>query len=288
MKKLVPLLAILTVLLIALTITGVFAAVTAFVFWREADSGPAKNQSHAVKNPMADLRGPAKGLRVLFVGNSHVTTHDLPELVTKLAAAGNVDRPLMACSQAPGGTSFKMHWEQGQVQRLLDEVKWDLVVLQDQSAMPNFSRAERNRETLPYARKLDEKIKASGARTVLFMTWGYKDFFVPMQKQAQVAYQELADDLKADLVPVGAAWERAQQARPNLDLWSVDGNHADLKGAYLSACVFYTAFYGQSPVGNSFTAGLADADARFLQETAANVVPLHPGGFAAKAPGRAQ
>jgi len=100
--------------------------------------GPPKQQSGTPISPatMEELTGSKKGLRVLFVGNSHVFTNNVPELVTKLSQADNVDRPLMTFAEAPGGTSFKMHWENGRVQKLLGEVKWDLVVLQDQSAMP--------------------------------------------------------------------------------------------------------------------------------------------------------
>src|SRR5262245_2898278 len=151
--------------------------------------------------------------------------------------------------------------------------------------MPNQTRAQRNEETLPFARKLNDRIRESGARTVLFMTWGYQAGFASMQPRATAAYQELAKELKTDLVPVGLAWDKALKARPDLDLW-MDGNHATMKGAYLAACTFFAAFYGKSPVGNSFTAGLDAADARFLQESALAVVPIQPGGLAEKAPGR--
>jgi hypothetical protein len=154
--------------------------------------------------------------------------------------------------------------------------------------MPLMSKAQREQETLPFARTLNEKIKASGARTVLFMTWAYRDSFVSMQTLSRKAYEELAADLKADLAPIGTAWEKAHAARPQLELWSGDGNHADMRGSYLAACVLYAVFYGISPVGNTFTAGLDAAEARFLQETAASVVTLQPGGLAAKAPGRDQ
>ncbi|MBM3978738.1 MAG: hypothetical protein FJ304_00360 [Planctomycetes bacterium] len=233
-----------------------------------------------------DPAGNQKGLRVLFVGNSHTFTNDVPGLVAKLAKAANEERPLLAASEAPGGTSFQLHWNNGRVQQRLTEVNWDLVVLQDQSVMPNLTRAEFEEQTLPFARKLNEQIQASGARTVLFMTWGYKHDFVPMQRRSDAAYRELAADLKADLVPVGGAWAKARAARAEIELWSGDGNHADVRGSYLTACCFYAAFYGKSPVGNTFTAGLSADDAKFLQETAAGAVAPKSGGLAALAPVR--
>jgi hypothetical protein len=251
------------------------------------DSAKAPQPGPPDLQPRADdPAGTQKGLRVLFVGNSHTFTNDLPGLVAKLAKAANEERPLLAASEAPGGTSFQMHWNNGRVQQRLTEVKWDLVVLQDQSVMPNLTRSEFEEQTLPFARKLNEVITASGARTVLFMTWGYKHDFVAMQRRADAAYRELTNTLKADLVPVGSAWAKARATRANTELWSADGNHADERGSYLAACCFYAAFYGKSPVGNSFTAGLSADEAKFLQETAVSAVELKPGGLAALAPGR--
>jgi len=138
--------------------------------------------------------------------------------------------------------------------------------------MPNYSKSQRDTETLPFARKLAEAARESGAKPVLFMTWGYADEYPETLTRAKAAYQALAADLKTDVVPVGAAWEQALAKRADLTLWSGDGNHADIRGSYLAACCFFAAFYGQSPVGNSFTAGLDVDEARFLQEAAAAVV----------------
>ena len=286
MKKFIP--------MIVISGMGVLAGVLLLVFQPGRDTKPDVDKppppeplllgaTPASGPQMDELKSAKPGLRVLFVGNSHTFTNNLPDLVAKLAKGE--ERPLLSWSESPGGTSFQMHQGNGRVQKLLGEVKWDLVVLQDQSAMPNLSQVQFETETMPAARSLNGAIKESGARTVLFMTWGYQDEFFGMQKRSRDRYQQLAGDLKADLVPVGTAWEKAMQSRPNLDLWS-DGNHATMKGSYLAACVFYAIFYGKSPVGNSFTAGLDAADAKFLQETAAVVVKLQPGGLAKLAPPR--
>jgi hypothetical protein len=268
-------------MLVGISIVIVLVVAGGLIYEFSADSQQPTPSPPATS--IDDLKSDKPGLRVLFVGNSHTFTNDLPGMVTKLANGAGVERPLLARSEAPGGTSFQMHVNNGKVQRLLGEVKWDLVVLQDQSAMPLMSPEERRSQTLPAARELDAAIRKSGARTVLFMTWAYRDSFVFMQPMARTAYTELAADLKADLVPVGTAWEEARRARPALDLWS-DGNHATMKGTYLAACVFFAAFYGQSPVGNSYTATVEAAEARFLQEIAAKVVDPKAGGLAAKAP----
>lgn len=285
----------LPVILVTLLLVGISASLITWLWFElklggDPDARPTTTANSPAVAPrvpadsqLEDAKSDKKGLRVLFVGNSHTFTNDVPGLVTKLAAAGSVERPLLAYSEAPGGTSFRMHWENGRVQKLLQDVKWDLVVLQDQSSMPNYSKAERDLETLPFARNLDKAIRESGARTVLFMTWGYQPDFAAMQVRSRLAYQDLASALGAELVPVGTAWERAIAKRRDLALWSGDGNHADMRGSYLAACAFFAAFYGKSPVGNSFTAGLNVEEAAFLQEAATGVVKMQPGGLAAKA-----
>lgn len=48
-----------------------------------------------------------------------------------------------------------------------------------------------------------------------------------------------------------------------------DGHHPNVAGSYLAACVFYEALTGRDPKKSTFTAGLAQDDARFLQALAA-------------------
>jgi hypothetical protein len=48
--------------------------------------------------------------------------------------------------------------------------------------------------------------------------------------------------------------------------------HPSRLGSYLAACVFYRTLTGQDPRGSGFTAGLDEAQARFLQDVAADVV----------------
>jgi len=146
-------------IVVSVVAVGGLSAYLMFVFRPDSQTGPTP-RAPTDRMTMEDLKGPKPGLRVLFVGNSHVFTNNVPDLVTKLAKAADVERPLMTWAEAPGDTSFKMHWENGRVEKLLGQVKWDLVVLQDQSAMPWMPRNQRDQETLPFARKLNESIKA--------------------------------------------------------------------------------------------------------------------------------
>ena len=155
------------------------------------------------------------------------------------------------------------------------------MVLQEQSQLLSFTREQWQRETYPFAKALQDKISTDGARTLLFMTWGYRlgdrhnwpgDTFVGMQARLAQGYSELAAELPASVAPAGLAWAEALRRRPGLDLWDSDGRHPDKEGSYLAACVFYADLTGRDPARSTFTGGLQPADARFLQRVAAGVV----------------
>jgi len=154
-------------------------------------------------------------------------------------------------------------------------------VLQEQSQLPSFPPAERRRETDVFARDLHARIAAGGARTVLFLTWGYRDgdqanvpgdTFAAMQARLNRGYAQLAAALPASLAPVGPAWAEAIRRVPTRALWSEDGKHPSLAGSYLAACVFYALLSHRDPATSAFTGGLDRREARSLQRVAGDVV----------------
>jgi hypothetical protein len=56
-----------------------------------------------------------------------------------------------------------------------------------------------------------------------------------------------------------------------------DRRHPTLEGTYLAACTFYAALFGESPVGQPYTAGLDGTIARTLQLAAWDTVTAYYG-----------
>src|SRR5262249_15155204 len=124
----------------------------------------------------------------------------------------------------------------------------------------------------------DQVIRQAGSKPVLYETFARRegdpdnvpgDSYTSMQYRITEAYRQIANELHAELVPVGSAWQRALRERPNLRLWAGDGLHPSIAGSYLAACTFYAHFYQRSPLGNPYLAGLDAADALVLQGYAA-------------------
>ena len=209
--------------------------------------------------------------KVLFIGNSftyynnslhyHVETLRRNTMSVKDFAPYNFRAATIA-----GGFWYE---QLANVDTLTEGKAWDAAILQGHS-----------REAIDDDKKLifKDSLRESrdllvdrGVKPFLFMTWAYRHA-PEMIEQLEPAYQSLADELDMTLVPVGTAFKKALAARPSLQLHAKDGIHPSRAGTYLSACVFYAALYGESPVGLRYDMGLGQEAARFLQQVAKSVV----------------
>jgi hypothetical protein len=245
-------------------------------------AGVARNPFDPVpRGDIALARSTRPGLRVLFVGNSFTFRNALAAMVHDLAVYDRGGPRLFAVEYAAPGWTLEDAASSHGLRQLLDDVPWDVVVLQEQSQLLSFPSAEWQDETYPFARTLHDRIASDGARTLLFMTWGYRlgdrhnlpdDTFLAMQERLAQGYSELAAELPASVAPVGSAWAEALRERPGLDLWDSDGRHPNVAGSYLAACVFYKVLTGRDPSRSRFTAGLQSGEAHFLQQIASGAV----------------
>ena len=103
-----------------------------------------------------------------------------------------------------------------------------------------------------------------------------RDLVCILEAQVQEGYMQIANELNAMVAPVGIAWQNGMLKDPQLGLWQADGLHPSIEGSYLAACVFYAVIYQQSPEGLTYTAGLPEEKAQFLQATAAETVLENP------------
>lgn len=196
-------------------------------------------------------------LRVLFVGNSYTYYNDFPELFASLAASGG-KTVYQGSSTATNYTLLRHADSEDKVgaktiQMIGDtSPNWDYVVLQEQSRRPDtaFEDFEKG------AKKLTDMIVASNAAPAFFMTWGRRGgsgglSFEESNAILETAYLEVANDNNGLLVPIGSVWGaiRKENEPFSLKLWHNDGSHPSYAGSYLNACIFYAAFFNESPVG---------------------------------------
>jgi hypothetical protein len=221
-------------------------------------------------------------LRVLFVGNSHTQLNGMPAMIAGLAAATRGARPFWSHVEGAEKGIRLIDHVSGVTQQLREQ-RFEYVVLQEQQQWPSFWPAQRQAEFEAPANTLDVLVRASGARTLLFMTWARRDgdlmnvptdSYEPMQERVRVGYADASRTLGVPVVGVGLVWQQLRRSDPDLVLWNPDGSNPSRLGSYLAACVFYKAFYGWSPEGNPFHAGLPAEDAARLQRAAGRAKAL--------------
>jgi hypothetical protein len=124
-------------------------------------------------------------------------------------------------------------------------------------------------------------VRYHGARPALFMSWAYKDK-PEMTEQLAEQYVRAGNANDALVIPAGLAFANAMAKRPDIDLYIADKRHPTLAGTYLASCVVLASLTKQTPVGNSYTAGLDAATAAFLQSVAWQTVQDFHGTGSAK------
>lgn len=197
---------------------------------------------------------------ILFVGNSYTYFWNLPQTLKAFCD----DKEIEVRQSTAGGASLGHHWRGDRGLESVEKVRsgsYNAVILQDHSMM-----AIDHPDSLMYFGKLfGDLIKEKGAQTYLYMTWS-REWDPFMQEKIELEYNKVAEKINAKLVPVGLAWERARELRPGFPLYDEDRSHPSSLGTYLTACVFYAALTGESPIGlpNRLTSKDADGETIYL------------------------
>jgi len=217
----------------------------------------------------------AASVSVLFIGNSLTQANDLPTVFKRFAAESSLHADVDVRSITPGGATFYDHWKRGQALAQLRELHPNFLILQGQSVEPLAMR----QNFCYYARLFKTEADQIETKTVLFSTWArpssdayYKESSsggssLEMQMRLNSAYASLAQDIGARLAPIGAAWQRAQEVAPEIQL--LDGTqHPSPAGTYLAAAVLFRTIFDSSPVGSTYYGGLPQTTAHRLQRIA--------------------
>lgn len=206
-------------------------------------------------------------MRLLFVGNS-LTYYNggLETHVRLLAASATPPRIIVADRATQGGATLRTLHGLPSVHERIRQGRYDRVILQDD--IPEFAdhRLEPFRE---YVQRFDEEIRANGGRTVLFMAWPYERLGWISLEEISEAHRRVGSELDLPVAPVGWAFRRSIESRPEIPMLGKDREHETLHGTYLAACVHYATLFGVSPEGLRYRPdGVSDNEAAFLQSIA--------------------
>lgn len=190
-------------------------------------------------------------VRVLLIGNSQISYYyDQGKMLEKLAKCTSPAIELKAVEAIKLSASLKMIWEDLVGNGIIPKGPFDFVVIQDTLGLGIYHKniAEEFRD---YASRIDKWAIEQGGKTIL---WMEQTRIPPSPSELSLAERErinsdLARKLHADVAPIGLAWQRAWEKRPELKLYARDGAHPNAAGTYLTACVLYATILKKSPVG---------------------------------------
>ena len=214
-------------------------------------------------------------IRVLFVGNSMTYYHRMPEMTRALAAHAGDNGGLMIDSRVVGGETLQQHWNEGVALEKIQQGGWDFVVLQEQGLREVHIESD---GLVKIGKLFADEVHRGDAFPVQFLPWVRPNDTALLAKVIEL-HVSTAKRNKAEIAPVGLAWQKAYSAKAGLPLCEQDG-HPTAMGSYLAACVFYATFFDKSPVGlpgridveGETIVNLSESDTHILQTAAWDAV----------------
>jgi hypothetical protein len=210
---------------------------------------------------------------VLFVGNSHTYEWDVPRMFRLLAHAMG-DTAVRVAEIAEPNYALEDHYAVGVVQSALEQSDWRFVVMQQGTSALPASQVHLEYWSAAFA----PLIAAAGATPVMYQIW-------PMWSRrfdadaALTSYWNAAVAVDGILAPVGDAFTVGLEQTPMVNLYSTDGLHASLYGAYVAAAILLERTYGHQPEALPPTIPSWDTDSvtvRALQRIAAEALTRSP------------
>lgn len=230
-------------------------------------------------------RDTSKTYRVLLIGNSFTYYNDMNKpngIFYKIAT--NAGYNVTVDSVYKGGYYLHQYLDENDeygkqvLQRLTTGIRYDIVVLQDQSAVPISNPAD----FYDACRRFKTLIDANGAEMWLYETWGYKagqknlssfgrDTF-DMEMKLRAAYTAIGEELGVPVAYVGAAFSRMYADHPEIEIYHSDLKHPGAMGSYLIAWTLFGTIFGVDPATLEFGGILPKSYADPLRAAASEIV----------------
>lgn len=168
--------------------------------------------------------------KILFIGNSHTFVNNVPESVRQLLGSDAVRRSAFVRSISVG----LLESSGPEAENSIRSENWDVVVLQG----AQVSSSHKYRYSQAKGIALANLALSRRSRVLLCAEWPRRGWD---ESQYQLGvYREIQAGAKgAVIVPICEVWDLSRAKLGGIDLWQGDGNHANSKGSFLSACAIY-------------------------------------------------
>ena len=171
-------------------------------------------------------------MKVLFVGNSHTFTHDVPSIINKLFIENNEKWEYKEMTVS--GQTLKFHSSR---EDLFEEIKngnYDIIILQERAS--NFDQNLFDEGFEPLYKHIIENSKS---HILMYMIWS-NESRPEVQKTILESYVKASKNKRVSLASAGIVWDIIRHNYKDITLY-MDGNHATKTGAYLAASTLFYA-----------------------------------------------
>jgi hypothetical protein len=175
--------------------------------------------------------------KILFLGNSHTQSHNIPRLVKGLLESDGSGRKVETAFVF--GSSTDTLWANQSTRKRVQLGEWDVVVIQGQPLSMSRKYIYSQDATVGFAKLA----RASGARPILFAEWPRRG--IDEVGYIKKIYGRVTDRCDAEVAPVVDVFGEILKTSPKMELWAGDGNHSSKQGAFAAACVIYHQLLGK-------------------------------------------
>ena len=189
-------------------------------------------------------RPKAKTLNVLLVGNSSIYYNNMPKMLEYIAYENGKD--IRTKLIAFGGYTLQDHLIDGNVEKTLDSLDWDFVILNEQSTLggnyvvDGIQRVKESESFYESVKKFDSMIKNRGSKTIILSLYPRKNAPKLDGQILDYSYMKIAKELGIKLSPVSYTWKDILKIRSAWQLYQEDNLHPTPLGSYITANTLYS------------------------------------------------
>lgn len=199
-------------------------------------SGALYGQNEIENNKALTQNGLNADFHILFVGNSLIYSNDLPKLVKKKAEQKGIH--IKTKMLALPNYAIHDHWEDGNVQKLMANKKYDFVIIQQGPS----SQKDGRKILIEYGKKYKELCKENNSKLCFFMVWPSLNYYHTFDGVIK-NYTEAAFMNNAILCPVGKVWKKHFDSTNSFDYYGPDGFHPSLTGSLVAADIIVESLF---------------------------------------------
>ena len=226
-----------------------------------------------------------KKLNILLIGNSFSYYNDMNApngILKKIIASAGYNVNVTAVYK--GGYYLRQFLDANDeygkqvLAKLKSNVKYDIVVIQEQSANPIANPGDFYKS----CREFKQLTDANGGRLYLYATWGYKaghsslktygTSSADMEAKLRAAYAAIGEELGVTVINAGAAFTLSSSKNPRIDLYHTDLKHPSEAGSYLIAYTIYGTVFGEDPAELDYNGSLTAETGAALRAAASQIL----------------